>query len=84
MTTWWCGGPGSLCLLEFGGACGLQDEPELFTQLLGQGRGQGLVLVPHGGRRTLLDHRDTQGHTGTHRDTQGHTGRGSDDTEQQV
>lgn len=41
-------------LLEFGGLRGLQDEAELLTQLLGQSRGQVLVLVPHGGGCTLL------------------------------
>lgn len=42
--------------LEFGGLRGLQDEAELLAQLLGERRGQALVLVPHGGRCALLDH----------------------------
>lgn len=48
------------CSLEFSRLRGLQDETQLLAQLLGQGRGQVLVLVPHGGCRALLDHTRTQ------------------------
>lgn len=42
--------------LEFGSLRGFQDEAQLLTKLLGESRGQALVLVPHGGCCTLLEH----------------------------